>query len=62
MLLHIVFLPLINFFTFALFGSRIHRTQLSNFTIVSMGFLLFSIIFMGPGLIAGNAYATTLGS
>lgn len=62
MLLTIVFLPLIEFFAFALFGTRINRTQLSNFTIVSMGVLLFSIILMGPNIIAGNAYVTTLGS
>jgi NADH:ubiquinone oxidoreductase subunit 5 (subunit L)/multisubunit Na+/H+ antiporter MnhA subunit len=62
MLLTIVFLPLIEFFVFALFGTRVNRIQLSNFTIVSMGVLLLSLILMGPSIIAGNAYVTTLGS
>ena len=62
MLLTIVFLPLINFFTFALFGTRVHRTWLSNFTIVSMGFLLFSLALLGPAVMGGAAYVTTLGS
>ena len=62
MLLTIVFLPLVEFLTFAIFGTRIHRTQLSNFTIVSMGALLFTIVLMGPSIIAGNTYVATLGS
>ena len=51
MLLTIVFLPLINFFTFALFGTRVHRTQLANFTVASMGVLLASIVYIGSSII-----------
>lgn len=62
MLLIIVFLPLINFLTFALFGTRVHRTQLANFTVASMGILLFLIAQMGPSVMEGNSYITTVGA
>lgn len=61
MLLLIVFLPLINFLIFVFFGAKVNRSQLSIFTILSMAFILISIILLAPAVIAGTVQTTSLG-
>lgn len=57
----IVFLPLVNFFKFALLGTKVHRRQLSLFTVAGMGLLLTSILFIAPAVTAGTTQITSLG-
>jgi NADH:ubiquinone oxidoreductase subunit 5 (subunit L)/multisubunit Na+/H+ antiporter MnhA subunit len=62
MLLFIVFTPLINFLIFACFSSFVHRTQLARFAIVSMLFLLSTLILRAPAVIAGQTDSASLGA
>ena len=61
MVLLTVFLPLINFFLFAIFGNLVDRKQLSLYVISSMGALLVALITLASSVIAGNVQVASLG-
>lgn len=61
MILLLVFLPLINFLSFATLSLFVNRKQLALYTIASMGVSFFLLLCMSPAIIAGQTYSVSLG-
>lgn len=57
-----VFLPLLNFFLFAIFGNLVDRKQLALYVVSSMGALLVALVTLAHSVIAGNVQIASLGT
>lgn len=62
MILFVVFVPLINFLTFALTSTFVHRKQLALFAVAGMVVSLATILLAGPSIIGGEVHSVTLGT
>ena len=61
MLLLIVFLPLVNFLLFVLFGSTVSTKRLSNYVIASIAMTFGGLITLAPSVISGVVHTAQLG-
>jgi hypothetical protein len=61
MLLFTVFLPLVNFILFLLFGRLVHTRILTTYVIASMFALLAGLIYSAPEVIEGSFRVASLG-
>lgn len=57
----LTYLPLLNCLVFMLFGSFVHRKQLTTYVIMSMCLSAPILLFMAPAILAGESYVTSLG-
>jgi hypothetical protein len=61
MLLFVVFLPLVNFLLFLVFGRLVSTKTLASIVIGSMFTLLAGLIYAAPSFISGISSIATLG-
>ena len=61
MILLTVFLPLVNFLLFLLFGGAVSTKRLASYVIASIAFTLAGLLGLGPSVVAGSVQTAHLG-